>query len=343
MLLKNVNKSTHFRLLFVLLQEIAGIIDFYFGKGNISPLLREGYKIESRTTMTKTRRKKHSSFLGARLTSTVSTALVLFLLGIIALLGITAKRLSVYVRENMGFTVVLDENTSDSQIKALQKRLTAAPYARKVEYISKKDALRELSMEIGENPEDLLGYNPLRPSFEVKLNSEYANASKLPEIERTLTKAYPYIRKVSYQKDLIKLVNENMRLIGLILLGIAVVMTVISIVLIGNTVSLVAYSKRFLLNTMMLVGAKNSFIRRPFVRSHVANGIMGAIIANVLLAAMLYYLSRDMSGLAALLDKKMLVEVAVGILAAGIVFSYVAARVAIARYLRMDRNKLYYM
>ena len=342
-MLKNVNGNTHFRLLFVLLQEIADIIGFYFRKGNISPLLKAGYKIESKITMTKTRRKKHSSFLGARLTSTVSTALVLFLLGIIALLGVTAKRLSVYVRENMGFTVILDENTTDSQIKALQKRLTAAPYSRKVEYISKKDALRELSMEIGENPEDLLGYNPLRPSFEVKLNSKYANASKLPEIERTLTKAYPYIRKVSYQKDLIKLVNENMRLIGLILLGIAVVMTVISIVLIGNTVSLVAYSKRFLLHTMMLVGAKNSFIRRPFVRSHVANGIVGAIIANVLLAAMLYYLSRDMSGLASLLDKKMLAEVAVGILVAGIVFSYVAARVAIARYLRMDRNKLYYM
>ena len=110
-----------------------------------------------------------------RLTSTISTSLVLFLLGIIALLGVMATQLTVYVRGNMGFSVVLDENVTDAQIKTLQKRLTAAPYARKVQYISKSDALKELYMELGENPEDLLGYNPLRPSFEVKLNSDYTS------------------------------------------------------------------------------------------------------------------------------------------------------------------------
>ena len=190
--------------------------------------------------MAKSKKKKHNSFFGARLTSTISTSLVLFLLGIIALLGVMATQLTVYVRGNMGFSVVLDENVTDAQIKTLQKRLTAAPYARKVQYISKSDALKELYMELGENPEDLLGYNPLRPSFEVKLNSDYADATKLAGIDKTLRSAYPYIENVSYQKDLIELVNDNLKLIGLILLGIAVVMTVISVVLIANTVSLVA-------------------------------------------------------------------------------------------------------
>ena len=115
--------------------------------------------------MAKSKKKKHNSFFGARLTSTISTSLVLFLLGIIALLGVMATQLTVYVRGNMGFSVVLDENVTDAQIKTLQKRLTAAPYARKVQYISKSDALKELYMELGENPEDLLGYNPLRPSL----------------------------------------------------------------------------------------------------------------------------------------------------------------------------------
>ena len=230
--------------------------------------------------MAKSKKKKHNSFFGARLTSTISTSLVLFLLGIIALLGVMATQLTVYVRGNMGFSVVLDENVTDAQIKTLQKRLTAAPYARKVQYISKSDALKELYMELGENPEDLLGYNPLRPSFEVKLNSDYADATKLAGIDKTLRSAYPYIENVSYQKDLIELVNDNLKLIGLILLGIAVVMTVISVVLIANTVSLVAYSKRFLLHAMVLVGATPAFIRRPFVRSHIVNGIFGALIAN---------------------------------------------------------------
>ena len=283
--------------------------------------------------MAKSKKKKHNSFFGARLTSTISTSLVLFLLGIIALLGVMATQLTVYVRGNMGFSVVLDENVTDAQIKTLQKRLTAAPYARKVQYISKSDALKELYMELGENPEDLLGYNPLRPSFEVKLNSDYADATKLAGIDKTLRSAYPYIENVSYQKDLIELVNDNLKLIGLILLGIAVVMTVISVVLIANTVSLVAYSKRFLLHAMVLVGATPAFIRRPFVRSHIVNGIFGALIANGLLGALLYYMSRELSGFSSLLDKEMLLFIAGGILLAGIVLSYLAARIAVGRYL----------
>ena len=293
--------------------------------------------------MAKSKKKKHNSFFGARLTSTISTSLVLFLLGIIALLGVMATQLTVYVRGNMGFSVVLDENVTDAQIKTLQKRLTAAPYARKVQYIYKSDALKELYMELGENPEDLLGYNPLRPSFEVKLNSDYADATKLAGIDKTLRSAYPYIENVSYQKDLIELVNDNLKLIGLILLGIAVVMTVISVVLIANTVSLVAYSKRFLLHAMVLVGATPAFIRRPFVRSHIVNGIFGALIANGLLGALLYYMSRELSGFSSLLDKEMLLFIAGGILLAGIVLSYLAARIAVGRYLRADRDKLYYM
>ena len=293
--------------------------------------------------MAKSKKKKHNSFFGARLTSTISTSLVLFLLGIIALMGGVATQLTHYVRENMGFSVVLDENVTDAQIKTLEKRLSAAPYARQVHFISKADALRELYIELGENPEDLLGYNPLRPSFEVKLHSDYADAAYLAQIDKNLRSAYSYVENVSYQKDLIELVNDNLRLIGLILVGIALVMTIISVVLIANTVSLVAYSKRFLLHTMELVGATPAFIRRPFVRSHVVDGIFGALIANALLGGVLYYMSRELTGFASLLDREMLLVIRAGIVLVGIVLSYLAARIAVRRYLRTDRDKLYYM
>ena len=293
--------------------------------------------------MAKSKKKKHNSFFGARLTSTISTSLVLFLLGIIALMGGVATQLTHYVRENMGFSVVLDENVTDAQIKTLEKRLSAAPNARQVHFISKADALRELYIELGENPEDLLGYNPLRPSFEVKLHSDYADAAYLAQIDKNLRSAYSYVENVSYQKDLIELVNDNLRLIGLILVGIALVMTIISVVLIANTVSLVAYSKRFLLHTMELVGATPAFIRRPFVRSHVVDGIFGALIANALLGGVLYYMSRELTGFASLLDREMLLVIGAGIVLVGIVLSYLAARIAVRRYLRTDRDKLYYM
>ena len=163
------------------------------------------------------------------------------------------------------------------------------------------------------------------------------------DFAKNLRSAYSYVENVSYQKDLIELVNDNLRLIGLILVGIALVMTIISVVLIANTVSLVAYSKRFLLHTMELVGATPAFIRRPFVRSHVVDGIFGALIANALLGGVLYYMSRELTGFASLLDREMLLVIGAGIVLVGIVLSYLAARIAVRRYLRTDRDKLYYM
>ncbi|MCD7710099.1 MAG: permease-like cell division protein FtsX [Porphyromonadaceae bacterium] len=293
--------------------------------------------------MLKSKKKKYGSFFGARLTSTISTSLVLFLLGIIALMTVMATQLSLYVRENMGFSVVLDENVTEAQVKGLEKQLTAAPYARMVHYISKADALQELCAELGENPEELLGYNPLRPSFEVKLHSDYADAVQLARIDSTLRRNYPYIKSVSYQKEFIGLVNDNLRLIGIILLGIAVVMAVISVVLIANTVSLAAYSKRFLLHTMVLVGATPSFIRRPFVRAHMVNGFFGALIANGILWGGVYYLCKELSGFSSLLDKRMMLFIAVGLLVAGVLLSWLAARIAVGRYLRTGRDKLYYI
>ena len=293
--------------------------------------------------MSESKSGRHITFFNARLTSTISISLVLFILGIVVLMGILATRLSMYVKENMGFSIVLKENVKESQVKKLQKKLDIAPYVRATQYISKEDALKELEVELGENPKDLLGFNPLQASIEVKLRSDYAHPDSLVWIEKGLRKGTVAIDDIVYQKDLIQLVNDNIRRISFMLLGLAVVLMLISFALISNTIRLGAYSKRFIIHTMKLVGATPAFIRKPFIISNIINGIIGAFIAMALLSGCVYYLLTEFDNLYTLIDISSLLWVFVIVLLLGVVLTAISAWFAVNRYIRMDRDNLYYV
>ena len=293
--------------------------------------------------MSESKSGRHITFFNARLTSTISISSVLFILGIVVLMGILATRLSMYVKENMGFSIVLKENVKESQVKKLQKKLDIAPYVRATQYISKEDALKELEVELGENPKDLLGFNPLQASIEVKLRSDYAHPDSLVWIEKGLRKGTVAIDDIVYQKDLIQLVNDNIRRISFMLLGLAVVLMLISFALISNTIRLGAYSKRFIIHTMKLVGATPAFIRKPFIISNIINGIIGAFIAMALLSGCVYYLLTEFDNLYTLIDISSLFWVFVIVLLLGVVLTAISAWFAVNRYIRMDRDNLYYV
>ena len=293
--------------------------------------------------MSESKSGRHITFFNARLTSTISISLVLFILGIVVLMGILATRLSMYVKENMGFSIVLKENVKESQVKKLQKKLDIAPYVRATQYISKEDALKELEVELGENPKDLLGFNPLQASIEVKLRSDYAHPDSLVWVEKGLRKGTVAIDDIVYQKDLIQLVNDNIRRISFMLLGLAVVLMLISFALISNTIRLGAYSKRFIIHTMKLVGATPAFIRKPFIISNIINGIIGAFIAMALLSGCVYYLLTEFDNLYTLIDISSLFWVFVIVLLLGVVLTAISAWFAVNRYIRMDRDNLYYV
>ena len=293
--------------------------------------------------MSESKSGRHITFFNARLTSTISISLVLFILGIVVLMGILATRLSMYVKENMGFSIVLKENVKESQVKKLQKKLDIAPYVRATQYISKEDALKELEVELGENPKDLLGFNPLQASIEVKLRSDYAHPDSLVWIEKGLRKGTVAIDDIVYQKDLIQLVNDNIRRISFMLLGLAVVLMLISFALISNTIRLGAYSKRFIIHTMKLVGATPAFIRKPFIISNIINGIIGAFIAMALLSGCVYYLLTEFDNLYTLIDISSLFWVFVIVILLGVVLTAISAWFAVNRYIRMDRDNLYYV
>lgn len=282
------------------------------------------------------------SFFNSRLTSVISIALVLFLLGLIFLMGLLGNRLSVFVKENISFSIVLKDNQKEADIKKMQKTLDGLTFIKSTEYISKEQAAKELEEELGENPETFLGFNPLQASIEVKLHSDYANPDSLQMIEKKI-KNYTSVSDLLYRKDMMEMVHSNMKRLSVILLTLAAMLMAISFVLISNTIRLLIYSKRFLIHTMKLVGATPGFIRGPFIRYNVVSGIFAAILAILMLTGSLYYLQGEFEGFVQLLDMQALLVVYAALLALGVLLSMVATFFAVNKYLRMGVDKLYYI
>jgi cell division transport system permease protein len=288
------------------------------------------------------KKKKRFTFIEARITSTLSVSLVLFILGIMAMLGILANNLSVYVRENIGFSIVLKETATESNVAQLQAVLANAEYVKAAQYISKEEALQEVILELGENPEEIIGVNPMQASIEVRLKADYAHPDSIVDINSSLSK-YKYVEDIYFQKDLIKSVNDNMRTIGFILFALAMVLMIISYVLISNTIRLTAYSRRFIIYTMKLVGATPGFIRRPFILSNILCGVIAAVIAIILLTACMSYVVSEFDNFYALLSTRMMLIVYGIVLLLGILLTAISSFFAVNRYIGMKRDDLYYV
>lgn len=292
--------------------------------------------------MNKQKKISATRVFNSRFTSTISITLVLFLIGIMLVLGFLAKDLSKYVRENISLSVIVDDEMDLPDVKMFERRLEAAPWVRSVEYIDKENALKQLVSELGENPEDLLGYNPLLASFDIYLNEAYANTDSIAILEAAL-KENKDVQEVIYRKDLIHLINENVKNISIVLMVLAILLTVISYSLIRNTVRLMIYSKRFLIRTMQLVGANGRFIRRPFLLENLWSGVIASILAMGLLYGSLSYLQQKMAGSLHILDIQTIGIIFLSMLVFGILIITTATWLAVNRYLKMNTNDLYYV
>ena len=275
------------------------------------------------------------------ITSSISTTLVLLLLGLVVFFVLAANNLSVYVRENINFSVLISDDMKETDILKLQKRLNNEPFVKETEYISKKQALKEQTEAMGTDPQEFLGYNPFTASIEIKLHSDYANSDSIAKIEK-LIKRNTNIQDVLYQKDLIDAVNENIRNISLVLLGLAIMLTFISFALINNTIRLAIYSKRFLIHTMKLVGASWGFIRRPFLKRNIWSGVLAAFIADTILMGAAYWLVSYEPELIRVITPEVMLLVC-AVLVFGVVITFLCAYLSINKYLRMKASTLYYV
>lgn len=276
------------------------------------------------------------------ITSSISTTLVLLLLGLVVFFVLGAHNLSIYVRENINFSVLISDDMKEADILKLQKKLDKEPFVKQTEYISKKQALKEQSEAMGTDPEEFLGYNPFTASIEIKLHSDYANSDSIAKIEKMIKKN-TNIQDVLYQRELIDLVNDNIRNISLVLLALAVVLALISFALINNTIRLAIYSKRFLIHTMKLVGASWGFIRRPFLRRNIWSGVLAGIMADAILMGTAYWLVSYEPELIRVITPEVMLLVSGSVLIFGVAITFLCAYLSINKYLRMKASTLYYI
>ncbi|MDO9040364.1 MAG: permease-like cell division protein FtsX [Bacteroidota bacterium] len=275
------------------------------------------------------------------LTSTISISMVLFLIGILGLVLLNAERLAKYVRENIGFTLVLNDAVQESEIDGLMKTLSATDFVKSVEYIDKETAAERLKVELGEDFMGFLGYNPLLSSIDVKLLADYATPEKLVVLEKKFME-YPQVKEVLFQRDMVNIINENVKKIGIILVFFSGLLLFIFSALINNTIRISIYSQRFIINTMLLVGATNRFIRNPFVKRSVTYGIAGALAANILLFILMFTYSQELKGIVDTEDYKIFAVVFVADLLIGVLISWSSTYFAVNKFLRLKFDELFY-
>ncbi len=287
--------------------------------------------------------KKRYTFISTQfITPTISTTLVLVLLGIISMFVITAHSLSTFVKENINVSVLISDDLDSLQISSFGKQLMEAPYSKNVTYISKEEALREEIAAQGIDPTEFIGMNPYTASFEVKINADYADPDSIAKTVKEL-KGNSDVVDVIYSKDLVQSVNKNIKKISIILLIIAALFTYISFALINNTVRLTIFSKRFLINTMKLVGASWNFIRRPFMAQSFVLGVVSALLADSILFGSLCWLYEFEPQIANIIDLRAVVMVFGAVMVFGIVITAVCTLVSVNKYLKMGSNELYYL
>lgn len=271
----------------------------------------------------------------------LSIALVLFLLGLLGLLVLNAKKVSDHFKEQVVVTIYLKETAKEVEIKQLEKSLALADYVKSIEYVSKEQAAEIMKAENGEDFMDFLGYNPLQNSIDVYLKADFVTTEHLDNIsEEALTKNF--VDEVSYDNDLVNLMNDNVKKISFWVLVISGIFTVIAVLLINSSIRLAVYSKRFTIKTMQMVGATKQFIRRPFIWKSVRLGIIGAIVALIGMAIVLYYLNKTFSELQLLSNPVLITLLFTGVFALGIVITWISTYFATQRFLNLKTDQLYY-
>jgi len=263
------------------------------------------------------------------------------MLGMLGLLIISAKKLSDYVKENIGFSVFLNDGVSDAEANYLRKVLDASNYVKYTQYVSKEDAANLMEQELGEDFIDYIGYNPLSAYIDMRLKANYANSDSIAKIEKWLTQ-FSQIKEVDYQKPLVTLVNENVSRVSFIILVFNALLMFIALVLINNTIRLSVYSKRFIINTMKLVGATWGFIRKPFLLKSILHGMYASVIAIAMLTAMIYGIKKEIADILLIVYPIYIVGIFAGITVIGVFINLLATFFAVNKFLRLTTDDLYY-
>jgi cell division transport system permease protein len=270
----------------------------------------------------------------------LSVFLVLFLLGILGLFVINSKKLSDDFKEEIAMTVFFKNEANDSIIASFKEELKTAKYVKSSVYVTKQEAAKTHTDVIGEDFMTFLGANPLQNSFDIYLNADYIDLNNISKIETKLRNNL-MVSDVIYDKQLVNLVNDNIKKVSLWILIISAFLAVVAVLLINSSMRLSIYSNRFIIKTMQMVGATKSFIRKPFIWRSIKLGLIGSILAVLALIGTLIYLNNSYPNLGILDDPLMIGLVLLGVLTAGILITWISTFFATQRFLNLRTDDLY--
>lgn len=286
---------------------------------------------------TGTNRRLRTSYF----TSVLSISLVLFLVGLLGLLVIDARRISDYVKEHVQLVIYLKDGVSEQEVMVLKQLVETSDFAKSVRYVSKQEALDSLRKELGPEAVGILESNPLPASLDIQMNAGYASIDSLERVRSQLAGNENLIDEIGYQRTQVERISRNFRSIAGVLAVFTVLLLLIAVTLINSTIKLSLYSSRFLIKSMQLVGATRSFIRRPFLLRSARHGLLAGLIASSMLGLMLYLLTGWFPDLEALNDGRSVLLLCCGLLAVGIIISTLSTYAATNRYLKLRMDDLY--
>lgn len=267
-------------------------------------------------------------------------AMVLLMVGLLGLILVHANNLSRYVKENIVLNIFVDDAAHETDVRQLQNQLESNPAVKQAIYVSKELAARNLQKDLGEDFVRFLGYNPLSQSLDVYLNADYANSAQITKFKAELLKN-PVVKEVKYQQSLVDQMNSNIGSISLVILAFTGIFVVVSVALINNTIRLAIYSQRFLIKSMQLVGATKSFIRKPFILYGIWHGLLGGLIAIIILIGTLYFANLEIPDLVILQNNAEFGVVFLGVIGLGIFISAFSTYLAVNKFLKLKIYDLY--
>jgi len=271
----------------------------------------------------------------------ISIALVLFLIGVLGLIVIKTTSITEHFKEKVSMTIFLKDNAKNKDVEILKAELKKTDYTKSVTYISKKEAAKKYSEDIGEDFVEFLGNNPLKNAIDISLKSEFVTPEKMVDIEKNLS-IRSIVSEVVYDKPLIDLLTKNISRLSFWMLLFSGLFTLIAVVLINSSIRLSVYSKRFTIKTMQMVGATKGFIRVPFIWKSVQLGIFGAFVAIAGLIAFAYYIDQTIPELDMFANYEMLGLLFAVIVGLGILITWISTFFATQRFLNLRTEELYY-
>ena len=276
----------------------------------------------------------------SHLPSIISIAMVLSMLGLLGIILISGKNLSNHLRENFQITVFMQKDLKPEQLKEIYNQVNIADYTKKATLVSRDDAAKQFTQEIGEDFVSFLGFNPLLPSIELFLKSKYAKPDAITKIDKELRRN-PEVVEVVYQKSIIEELNKNVKIVGSIMVGVSILFFIIAITLINNTIRLNLYAMRFIIKSMQMVGATHGFIIRPFVLRSFINGLIGGVSSCLVLTGILSWLPYWVDGIQTVYNKGQFAFLFVVIIIVGVIMSMLSSWISTNHYLKMKIDDLY--